>query len=277
MEINELIGLFTEAKTWQQFASAIVVLLIFVIVFVFKKYNKQVKIFFMAVIDRISGKKNENNLNKIISQIEILNNEILKNKKNDEIKRDEFNSKISNLTEKINENYNKSKAWTKDIFDKLDKLNSNQKIDIYVNEHNKLIYPFFLKFCDKNRKLNKNLKDIFEKGLEANILFFRNMLIIGLDDQSIDRTFISEKLKSNFRILSASNVYYKLGINNIDKFKDEIKEEITYPLINEFVTSFVSHKANKKNGELILEFSKINFKLVKEMILQKSFMMILMT
>ena len=265
MENLEFLKEFAQSVTsiWS-FLTFLTLVILFVFIFLYKK-DKNI---FNKIIDKLPGKKSNVKLDDICKNIELLKNSNDLRDKAEKNRREIIMKEIKKINENNNLNYEKNKEQHKILFLKIEKLDSNTKINFYINNHNKLINTCFDDFCLKNQGISKNLIDIFQQGIDKNKLFFFDMILIGLEN--ISMPVMTEKLKSMFRTLRNSPLYTTLGLEKKDlkDFKIYIKEKITKPLIDELVDELRAQKASGKvNGELILEFSKMNLALINGMLI----------
>ena len=283
-----IMGFAKGADTWQAVVVLIIIIFVIGVIVAFTLFRKHLKKLFNVILDRITDKKSNEFYLKITEHLNILTQRDKINSENVDSKKEIIFMELDNLSRKLKElkktnyNYNEeNKDQHKRLFDKVEKLNESTSFNIYVNNHNKLVTELFEKFCNKNKNLNKNLRDVLQKGVDKNKSFFSDMVIIGLEN--IDMPEMTENFKSLFRTLRSHPIYESLNFaskkmklsendlieynnNKLIEFKEYIDNNIAIPLITELISQLRTDKGNERNGKLIAKFSKGNLRLIEGML-----------
>jgi len=258
MDFQKIIDYAFNVNTWIGVVVLIILLVVALGIILYKKKPEILDI----IIDRISGKKaNENfnilseNLKRVVSEVQNIKEKVNENQEIVLARINLVDEKIENSEKTAKEFQIKNISDQAKVFEKIKELSENQKVDILISAYSKKIYNHFALFCE-NRNINKKLKDVFEEGLTSSIDFAKIMLIKnGL--QEFDILDLESKLKSNFRMLQASNSYDALGIKDLKSFKLNIAEKIINPLLIPYATKFAVAQSKEKSL-LIKEFLAIN-------------------
>jgi hypothetical protein len=209
---------------------------------------------FTKLTNRVSGKTIDVNFEKLSSKIGELGQILKKTDSKVDKNQEEVLNEINNIKNKIKETEEISKKRQKQIADAILLLNEKMELENLLTDYRKRIFAEFNNF-KSDRNVNKYLEDVLIEGVRSSIDFAK-MTIINNGLANLDTMELLNNLKSNFRILQTSETYNKLGVSDIEKFKETIEETIVKPLLQHYIIKFSA--VQKSSSNLKRDFLDIN-------------------
>jgi Sec-independent protein translocase protein TatA len=237
------------------FLSLLVVCIIFLIIFVIKKYPSGMKYIYETIFRKSKFRT-----------------EFLESIKSLEIKVVENNSKTDEIVKQLIISDKENKEEIKSLKEIVSFL--SEKMDTFIiffkkedhkkeieTEINNIIYNYL----DDKQIKHSELRGLLIKISECSINLFQRMLHLGLESVNIDT--IKDVISIEFKDLKTAFSVVKLGVDS--NFNETIKNNILAPEIECYSKQFnIFIESGQKNGILFANFKKINLKFVKNTIIQ---------